>query len=172
MRLFVALSIPVDVRENLSSMIDELRCADARPRWVNPLNLHITLKFIGEVSSDGVTEIAAALGKVHAAQHVKLGFGGIGFFPNARRPNVAWIGIESSPNLAPLASDVNLALSPLGPVPCPGPFEKAALDPAFVAAEEARVTRGWRRLQALPTLGLAVPEYPLHLTPSLPGEVS
>ena len=114
MRLFVALSIPVDVRENLSSMIDELRRADARPRWVNPLNLHITLKFIGEVSSDGVTEIATALGKVHAAQHVKLGFGGIGFFPNARRPNVAWIGIESSPNLAPLASDVNLALSPLG----------------------------------------------------------
>jgi len=114
MRLFVALSIPVDVRENLSSMIDELCRADARPRWVNPGNLHITLKFIGEVSSDGVTEIATALGTVHAAQHVKLGFRGIGFFPDARRPNVAWVGIASSPNLVPLASDVNLALSPLG----------------------------------------------------------
>jgi 2'-5' RNA ligase len=114
MRLFVALSIPVDVRENLSSLIDELRRADARPRWVNPGNLHITLKFIGEVSSDRVTEIGTVLGTVHAAQHVKLGFREIGFFPNARRPNVAWVGIESSPNLAPLASDVNLALSPLG----------------------------------------------------------
>ena len=111
MRLFVALSIPVDVRENLSSMIDELRRADARPRWVNPRNLHITLKFIGEVSPDRVTEISAALGTVQATQHVKLGFRGIGFFPNARRPSVAWVGIESSSNLAPLASDVNLALS-------------------------------------------------------------
>ena len=51
------------------------------------------------------------------------------------------------------------------PVPCPGAFDKANLDPSFVAAEEVRVTRGWRRLQALPTLGLAVPEYPLHVTP-------
>ena len=114
MRLFVALSTPGDVRENLSQMIDELRRADARPRWVNPENLHITLKFIGEVSSAGMTEIATALGTVHTAQHVKLGFRGTGFFPDARRPNVAWVGIESSPNLAPLASEVNLALSPLG----------------------------------------------------------
>ncbi len=51
------------------------------------------------------------------------------------------------------------------PVPCDGPFDKRHLDPAFVAAEEGRVTRGWKRLQAIPTLGLAVPEYPLHVTP-------
>ena len=51
------------------------------------------------------------------------------------------------------------------PVACPGPFDKTTLDPAFVAAEETRVTRGWRRLQALPTLGLTVPEYPLAVTP-------
>jgi hypothetical protein len=51
------------------------------------------------------------------------------------------------------------------PVPCPGPFDKAGLDPAFVADEERRVTRGWRRLQAIPTLGLAIPEYPLTITP-------
>ncbi len=51
------------------------------------------------------------------------------------------------------------------PVPCPGPFDKATLDPAFVTEEEHRVTRGWRRLQAIPTLGLAIPEYPLTVTP-------
>jgi hypothetical protein len=52
-----------------------------------------------------------------------------------------------------------------GPVACPGPFDKAGLDPAFAADEERRVTRGWRRLQAIPTLGLTVPEYPLAVTP-------
>jgi hypothetical protein len=50
-------------------------------------------------------------------------------------------------------------------VVCGGPFDKRTLDPAFVAAEEARVTRGWRRLQSIPTLGLAIPEYPLTVTP-------
>lgn len=47
------------------------------------------------------------------------------------------------------------------PVACEGPFDRRTLDAGFVAAEAARVTRGWERLQALPTLGLAVPEYPL-----------
>lgn len=47
------------------------------------------------------------------------------------------------------------------PVRCEGAFAKVGLDPAFVAEEEARVTRGWRRLQELPTLGLTIAEYPL-----------
>jgi hypothetical protein len=50
-------------------------------------------------------------------------------------------------------------------VVCDGPFAKAELDPQFVRAEEQRVTRAWRRLQAIPTLGLTVPEYPLSVTP-------
>ncbi|MBY0460402.1 MAG: hypothetical protein K2V38_24060 [Gemmataceae bacterium] len=56
------------------------------------------------------------------------------------------------------------------PVECPGMFRKTELDPAFVAEEEARVTRGYRRLLAIPTLGLAVPEYPLSVTPDRPGD--
>ena len=48
------------------------------------------------------------------------------------------------------------------PVRCDGVFAKEHLDPEFVAAEEARVTRGWRRLQEIPKLGLAtIQEYPL-----------
>jgi hypothetical protein len=51
------------------------------------------------------------------------------------------------------------------PATCGGPFAKANLEPAFVAAEERRVTRGWRRLRAIPTLGLTIAEYPLSVTP-------
>ena len=47
------------------------------------------------------------------------------------------------------------------PVICEGFFAKMTLDPAFVAAEEARVTRGWQRLQEIPSLGLAIIDYPL-----------
>jgi hypothetical protein len=47
------------------------------------------------------------------------------------------------------------------PVRCEGVFAKEFLDPVFVAEEEARVTRGWRRLQEIPTLGIPIIEYPL-----------
>jgi hypothetical protein len=47
------------------------------------------------------------------------------------------------------------------PVRCEGFFAKESLDAAFVAEQEERVTRAWRRLQQLPTLGLPITEYPL-----------
>ncbi|HVS39616.1 MAG TPA: hypothetical protein VMS17_28930 [Gemmataceae bacterium] len=47
------------------------------------------------------------------------------------------------------------------PAACEGAFAKQYMDPAFTASEEARVTRGWRRLQELPTLGAPITEYPL-----------
>jgi hypothetical protein len=47
------------------------------------------------------------------------------------------------------------------PVRCEGFFAKEGLEPEYVAAEEARVTRGWRRLRELPALGLPIIEYPL-----------
>ena len=51
------------------------------------------------------------------------------------------------------------------PVECLGPFDKRTLYADYVTAEEIRVTRGWRRLQAIPKLRLSIPEYPLSITP-------
>jgi hypothetical protein len=47
------------------------------------------------------------------------------------------------------------------PVRCEGMFAKEHLDQQFVAEQEARVTRAWRRLQEIPTLGVPITEYPL-----------
>jgi hypothetical protein len=47
------------------------------------------------------------------------------------------------------------------PIVCAGDFDKRLFDSDYVRGEEARVTRGWRRLQAIPTLGVALDEYPL-----------
>jgi hypothetical protein len=47
------------------------------------------------------------------------------------------------------------------PVRCDGVFAKEFLDADSVREQELRVTRGWRRLQQIPTLGVAIPEYPL-----------
>ena len=47
------------------------------------------------------------------------------------------------------------------PVRCDGPFAREHLDAGYVAAQERLVTRAWRRLQEIPTLGIPIPEYPL-----------
>jgi RNA 2',3'-cyclic 3'-phosphodiesterase len=118
-RLFVALEIPAEVRDNLAALINELRMADGSPsknnaRWVRAENLHVTLKFIGNVDAGKLEAIRGALGEVAAAGAVELHFRGVGFFPNERRPRVLWAGIVASPNLAPLAAGIDARLEKLG----------------------------------------------------------
>jgi len=64
--------------------------------------------------------------------------------------------IRCNPTTAQFIVDAGFA-----PVRCDGPFGKESLDAVFVAEQEERVTRAWRRLQELPTLGLTIAEYPL-----------
>jgi RNA 2',3'-cyclic 3'-phosphodiesterase len=119
MRLFVALEIPSAVRDNLAALISDLRAADAsslknRARWVRPENLHVTLKFIGNVDAGKLDAIRAALADICSSGVVELRFRGLGFFPNENRPRVLWAGIEASPNLRPLAGEIDARLEKLG----------------------------------------------------------
>jgi len=118
-RLYVALEIPTAVRGNLAALIEELRAADAaaaknKARWVRPENLHVTLKFIRNVDAGKLEAIRAVLGEVRTGGDVELRFRGVGFFPNEKRPRVLWAGIAASPNLAPLAAEIDARLEKLG----------------------------------------------------------
>jgi RNA 2',3'-cyclic 3'-phosphodiesterase len=113
-RLFVALEIPAAVRDNLATLIKELRNAEPKARWVRAENLHVTLKFLGETLSEKLEEIRNALSAVHSEQLVELDFRGLGFFPNERRPRVLWAGMDASPNVPSLAASVDQALEKLG----------------------------------------------------------
>jgi RNA 2',3'-cyclic 3'-phosphodiesterase len=121
MRLFVALELPGDVREALVALIAGLKPLCRAARWVRPEGMHVTLKFIGHAIADADAEkfaaATAALATVKSAAPVDMRYRGVGFFPNARRPNVFWCGIQASPNLAPLLADIEQALEPLG-IPC------------------------------------------------------
>jgi hypothetical protein len=64
--------------------------------------------------------------------------------------------IRCNPATAQYIVDANFE-----PVRCEGVFAKENLDPDSVLEQEAKVTRAWRRLQAIPTLGIAIDEYPL-----------
>ncbi|PYT67218.1 MAG: RNA 2',3'-cyclic phosphodiesterase [Acidobacteria bacterium] len=115
MRLFVALEIPSGVRENLATLLASLRAITKEPRWVRAENLHITLKFLGEVDEDKLDAVRSALGKIRSEQPVTLEFRGLGFFPNEKHPRVFWAGIEASANLKTLAADIESALEKLRP---------------------------------------------------------
>ena len=114
MRLFVALAISTEVRANLASLIRDMKSVDSHPKWINPDNLHVTLKFIGEVAPERVIEISDALAVVRTQQQVIAEFHGIGFFPDERRPSVVWVGIQPSDILSTLAAEVNRVLALVG----------------------------------------------------------
>jgi RNA 2',3'-cyclic 3'-phosphodiesterase len=114
MRLFVALEIPSMVRENLAELIASLRAVSPQTRWVRPENLHVTLKFIGEIPETKLASIRTALAQVRSDRPVTLDFRGLGFFPDGKHPRVFWAGIEASPNLKTLAADLERATETLG----------------------------------------------------------
>ena len=106
MRLFVALDLPEPVREALSEVTRRFQKTCPEARWLPLAGAHVTLKFIGEVSTEKAESIREALRGVH--QHlppgpIEMRFAGVGFFPNARRPKVLWAGVsgmETSTNVA------------------------------------------------------------------------
>jgi RNA 2',3'-cyclic 3'-phosphodiesterase len=113
-RLFVALEIPSEVRANLAALLQELGAISREPKWVRLENLHVTLKFLGEVPDAKADTVRVALGEIRSEQLVKLQFRGLGFFPNAKHPCVFWAGMEASPNLKKLADDIEGAMEKCG----------------------------------------------------------
>jgi 2'-5' RNA ligase len=118
-RLFVALEIPSAVRDNLAAFLSEMRAlteniGDKHERWVRPENLHVTLKFIGEVADAKLAGIRAALSTVPSVAPIDVRFRGLGFFPNENRPAVLWAGLDASAHLSTFAADIDGALTTLG----------------------------------------------------------
>jgi 2'-5' RNA ligase len=118
-RLFVALEIPAAVRDNLAVQINELRdlpapLVDKRLRWVRSENLHVTLKFIGEVEAAKLDGIRSALTAIGLDAPVGVRFRGLGFFPDEKHPRVLWVGLHASGNLPVLARDIDGALEGQG----------------------------------------------------------
>lgn len=114
MRLFIALEIPPAVRQNIAALLDSLRAISKEPRWVRPANLHVTLKFMGEIPDKKLDTLRTTLGAIRSEREVTLEFRGLGFFPNDKHPRVFWAGIEASQNLKPLAADIDGAMEKLG----------------------------------------------------------
>lgn len=97
LRAFVAAELPADLLKALAAVQAELSRRGLRVRWTRPGNLHLTLKFLGDLSVDRVP-IAAAAVCATAAEHdaFELTAEGLGVFPGMRRPRVLWAGLSGA----------------------------------------------------------------------------
>jgi RNA 2',3'-cyclic 3'-phosphodiesterase len=100
-RLFVAIAVPDAVREEILRVQRELQPLMPRGvvRWTKPEQFHLTLRFLGDVSSNRVTGLQDSLRAVcSCTSPLNLRAQGVGFFPKARSPRVIWIGINDGEN--------------------------------------------------------------------------
>lgn len=108
-RLFVALRPPPAIRALLAATTEGVRHA----RWQDDDQLHITLRYIGEVERPVAEDAALALGQVHApAPHVALS--GVGAFDKAGRVDALWAGVTPHHDLAHLHRKIDQALVRIG----------------------------------------------------------
>jgi len=114
-RLFLALNFPDELRRAIHDATAPLRAAAPAVSWVDAARLHLTLKFLGEQPAEVVGPLAQSLRAVAAAHApLALAIGGLGAFPERRRPRVVWIGVAPDPKLELLHHDVETACGALG----------------------------------------------------------
>jgi 2'-5' RNA ligase len=115
MRLFIAIDLPQDLKENLSRIVTKLKKCDADAKWVEPQNLHLSLKFLGETSEDkvkNIEEILNAAGKKHSA--LELNLENFGFFPDDIRPRVFFLTTDKEEELKKICSSLEDTLQNIG----------------------------------------------------------
>lgn len=120
-RTFVAVELDDALLKVLRRVQDELKRAPVarQARWVAPTGIHLTLKFLGDVSSDRVPEITRAIERgCHSFAPFRLCLSAAGFFPNAHRLRVVWIGVDGDVQvLLQLQRAVESELNALGFAP-------------------------------------------------------
>ncbi len=109
MRLFVAVALPEDLRARLSGLQQGVPAA----RWVDPDNLHLTLRFVGEADSGQAQDLDAALVQVRAARF-EVSLAGVDCFGRGRKSRALWVGVEPAPELDRLQRRVEQAVQAAG----------------------------------------------------------
>ncbi len=115
MRAFIAIELPKEVKDYLSDIQKRLTPAGADVKWVKPDNIHLTLKFLGEISPEALDQTIQSLELIGANKKAfYFNLSAVGVFPKIESPKVVWIGInKGSTEIREIAKDLGKAdLSP------------------------------------------------------------
>jgi 2'-5' RNA ligase len=125
-RTFAAIEIADEAKERIGRFITQLRAQPgARDlKWVDPRIMHITVRFFGDLDRKQLGKARDAVRSLDLAwDPPSLSFGAVGAFPNPRRPQVVWIGIEDPDGrLRELAATADRAIRVVGFGPADKPF--------------------------------------------------
>lgn len=97
MRCFLACELPAAVHREIAKWLKTLEGRVGGVRWVDPANVHLTVRFLGEVDEATLEQVKQASSAVaQRAESLELHAAGSGVFPNLRRPRVVWVGLEGA----------------------------------------------------------------------------
>ncbi|MBU2540973.1 MAG: RNA 2',3'-cyclic phosphodiesterase [Candidatus Omnitrophica bacterium] len=111
-RAFIAVELEAEIKDEILRIQDILKTSEADVKWVKPENLHITLKFLGNVQQEKIEKIKDALiGCLSYFKPFSLKLNSLGIFPKIANPRVIWINAVSADNaLEKLAASTEAAL--------------------------------------------------------------
>jgi len=112
MRTFIAIDFDNEIKNNLSQLITGLKKGSSNIKWIEHHGMHLTLKFLGEIPPEKVSEVESSLLKVtEKHRHFPLRFKGTGTFPEGnKKPRILWVGIEDNETLKILQSEIESEL--------------------------------------------------------------
>ena len=135
-RLFIAVPVSDEVRLAAARLIAELRLSGADCKWVEPENLHLTLRFFGETPLERIPVIEHLMRRAAQRPQFEVSFGEVGAFDSWDDPQVVWVGVGSgAAGLAALADALRASAEGR-------PFS------AHLTIGRRRSGTGWERLRA------------------------
>ena len=116
-RAFIAIELPDSIKSSLSLLQDDLRRDTPAPvKWVAPNSIHLTLKFLGNITQENIPEISEAIDRTtRKTAPFSLELSQLGAFPNTHSPRVVWIGLKGDIDiLSILQKNIESSLIPYG----------------------------------------------------------
>lgn len=135
-RAFIAIDLSPEIQRRLEEVAGQLKqhLPGVPVRWVPVENVHLTLKFLGDVSSSNLEMLKRILEtEVHNHHHFEISVGELGAFPSERRPRVIWVGVEAPAELSAIQHGIEAETARLG-----YPAEERAFSPHLTLGRVAR----------------------------------
>ncbi len=116
-RAFIAIDLSPEIQKCLEELLKSYRSQllNIPVRWVPAANIHLTLKFLGDVSLANLNLLTEMIqGEISNHHQFDISVGGSGAFPNTRQPRVVWVGVEAPAELANIQNGIEQATARLG----------------------------------------------------------
>jgi len=114
MRLFIAIKIPQEIKDNLSVVQEQIRNDTAKIKWVNKEQMHLTLKFLGEVQPNITEKVKKELKKINF-EPFSVYLDSIGIFPSEDYIRVIWVGLKPEDTINELRNGIDESLKEFFP---------------------------------------------------------